>query len=258
MTLILTEITKFGIAMVADSAITTTAIMPSATPLKRVTTGALKLQIVPYLNAGISFWGAGTIPYAKGKGFPTDMWLQDFIKSHKSLSSFDDFAAELKAELQALPEPLDEELEFHFAGYKEIGREKYPTLYHIRNVEGDFRQGYKLHEFVVGKDFPSQSIGEIPFTLRNGDYGPYALLSGLVNVGKQILYEEMNLEIPHRSLEGRVAYLASWIIFISNIYASARRSITIGGEVWALGIAPSGEVVLNTKIANSSNLLPGS
>jgi hypothetical protein len=254
MTLVLSEITKFGIAMVADSAITTTTVMPSKKKIDRVATGIPKLQVIPYLNAGISFWGEGSIPYIGGIKHPTDSWLQDFIERHEDAVSNEEFATELKNELQRLPHRIKEPLGFHLAGYSTSEGKKLPILYNIRNVDGDFLKGYEPHEFVEGLEYSPQPIEERLVYLRNGDYGPYARLSGLMNIGRWLIHEELGLEIPHPSLEGRVSYLTSWIVFISNLYASSKREITIGGDVWALGINPEGEIVINTKVANTSNL----
>ncbi len=206
MTLVLTDVTKFGIAMVADSAITTTILFPSGKNIKRVTTGAQKLQVIPYLNAGISFWGAGSIPAMGDSRYPTDVWLQYFIERHADVDSLATFADILSNELQRLPKQIREPTGFHLAGYVQVDEEYLPTVYHIRNVDGNFR-GYDLHDFVVGHDYPPNPIEEKSFFLRNGDYGVYALLSGLVDLGNLAVRDELGIEIPHQSLGGRIAYL---------------------------------------------------
>src|SRR3989304_2796668 len=95
MTLILTELSKHGIAMVADSAVTFTEQLPSGKPVNYVLNGAQKLQVVPYLTAGISVWGLGAI-----EGVSTDIWLHDFIERHSDIHSLDEFANNLVAELR--------------------------------------------------------------------------------------------------------------------------------------------------------------
>jgi hypothetical protein len=55
MTLIITELSQFGIAMAADSAVTYT---DSNTGRSwAVPNAAKKLQSIPYLKAGVSCWG---------------------------------------------------------------------------------------------------------------------------------------------------------------------------------------------------------
>src|SRR5665213_500892 len=93
MTLILTELTPFGIAMAADSAVTFTHpttgysfVQPNA---------AAKLQSIPSLNAGVSCWGIGAIEDA-----PTDEWLAAFILQNAQVPSIGAFAAALASALQ--------------------------------------------------------------------------------------------------------------------------------------------------------------
>jgi hypothetical protein len=71
MTLIITELSNFGIAMVADSAVTFTEILPDGREASHVLNGAQKLQVIPYLKAGISVWGLGGIP-AQNRSITTD------------------------------------------------------------------------------------------------------------------------------------------------------------------------------------------
>ncbi len=57
MTLVLTEISKTGIAMAADSALTKDRPLPGKqVNVPRVYTGAKKLFQIPKLKAGISIW----------------------------------------------------------------------------------------------------------------------------------------------------------------------------------------------------------
>ena len=68
MTLVMTEVSTYGVAMAADSAITL--------PDGRVYIGAQKLLPVPILNAGLSIWGRGSVNRTAA-----DTWLQDFIET---------------------------------------------------------------------------------------------------------------------------------------------------------------------------------
>jgi hypothetical protein len=68
MTLVLTEVSNFGVAMAADSAITF--------PEDRVYVGAQKLLPVYQINAGLSIWGRGDV-----NNVDADVWVQNFINS---------------------------------------------------------------------------------------------------------------------------------------------------------------------------------
>ena len=61
MTLILTELSSFGIAMATDSALTEELRKPDGTIGDKVYYGAQKLFTVPKLRAGIAYWRAHDI-----------------------------------------------------------------------------------------------------------------------------------------------------------------------------------------------------
>jgi len=248
MTLIITELSKFGIAMVADSAVTCTERLPSGQSFPRVLNGALKLQLIPHFSAGVSVWGLGTLPTNSGQ-VATDIWLHDFIQQHSSVASLNEFAHALTTELQEIAGNIQEPLGLHLAGYVDLEGRKLPTFYHIRNNDGNFIEGYNIHEFIQGHHFPPQEIaeGDDCFRVRNGGYGPYAILSASVErVLPQIRSDPaLNIAIPSPSLWGRIAYFTAWIRFVSDLYASSELLRTIGGRIYALGISPNGQVIYN-------------
>jgi len=244
MTLIITELSEFGIAMVADSAVTYFERLPSEQPVPRVLNGALKLQVIPYLNAGVSVWGHGTLP-VENAHVSTDIWLRYFIQHHSGVASLDEFVDRLQIELQNIAGDLQKPLGFHLAGYVDVDDRRLPDFYHVRNNDGTFRQ-YNMHDFVNGHvPFPDGIEKGKPFRVRNGDYGPYAILSaGLENVLPQIHSDsDLKLAIPHPSLHGRIGYLTAWVRFVSDLYASSGLIRTIGGGITALGISPEGQLV---------------
>lgn len=242
MTLVITEISRFGIAMVADSAVTFTEVLPSGDNVHYVLSGARKLQVIPHLNAGISVWGLGAVPTMSGE-LSTAVWLEDFIKRHSSTVSLDGFANELVEELQSTIGDRKQPMGFHLAGYVEVNGQRLPTFYHVRNVDGTYKH-YEHHEFVPGQDYPPKDIGENQiYITRNGDYGPYAALVETMQIALPHIQVGMGLTIPHPSLEGRVVYHSAWVRFISELYASSGLLRTIGGTVSALGIYPHNQTV---------------
>ena len=242
MTLIITELSEFGIAMVADSAVTCKEVLPSGKAAYRVLSGVRKLQLVSHLNAGVSMWGLGSIPTSTSE-VSTDIWIADFIERHQDILAIDDFANCLAAELQATVGTIKEPLGIHLAGYVDIGGKKLPTFCHVRNVDGTF-ENYQYHDFIPGQDHPPQLVPHNQFKItRNGDYGAYAALSETVHETLRQIHNEMKLTIPHPSLRGRIAYHTGWVNFLSELYASSGLLRTIGGVVSAMGISPSGRVV---------------
>jgi len=243
MTLVISELSEFGIAMVADSAVTVKERTPSGDIIHRVLNGAQKLQVIPPLSAGISMWGLGTILTPVGS-VSTDVWIADFIQRHTDIQSVDEFANELARELHQVVGNAKKAMGFHLAGYVERHGRRLPTLYHVRNVDGPYGR-FRFHDFIPGHDYPPREIAEEKDrrSLRNGDFGPYAVLSDTVNKVLPHIRGSMKLGIPHPSLGGRLAYLAAWVKFISDLYASAGEMRTIGGSIASLGITPEGQVL---------------
>lgn len=242
MTLVITELSPFGITMVADSAVTFNETLPSGISIGRVLNGARKLQFIPYLSAGISVWGIGSIPPSPG-GVSTDLWLFDFIERRSSCQSIDEFANTLAEELQDTIGNVQEPMGFHLAGYVEREGLSLPTFYHIRNVEGTYVR-YEFHNFISGHDFPPRVLaGNEILLIRNGDYGPYANLVHAVDEALPRIQATTGLSIPFPSLQGRMAYQKAWLKFVSDLYASSGILRTIGGEIETIGILPTGRVI---------------
>ncbi len=242
MTLIITELSKLGIAMVADSAVTISEMLPSGSVASHVLNGAQKLQVIPYLNAGVSAWGRGSIPTATSE-LSTDIWLEYFIDRHSAIDSLDEFASALAQELQDGLEDDATPLGLHLAGYVEVEDQRLPTFYHVRNVDGTYLH-YEHHEFIVGHDVPPKVFADNEdYITRNGDYGPYAVLAESIQRALPAIHNSTGLAIPHPSLQGRIAYHAAWVRFVSDLYASSGLPRTIGGSITALGIYQQGQVV---------------
>ncbi|HER54302.1 MAG TPA: hypothetical protein ENO13_00165 [Candidatus Bathyarchaeota archaeon] len=141
MTLIITELSSYGISMVADSAITMDIIMPITRVIgHRVYFGATKLRPIPKLEAGISFWGEGQIG-----DIDTDVWILNFIqRNEENYESLEDFASLLQDELREyVPEIIDPQdlrygtLGFHLAGYENHNDDMLPTFWHIHNGQSE-------------------------------------------------------------------------------------------------------------------------
>jgi hypothetical protein len=98
--------------MATDSAVTLRDVSGASWA---VPSAAKKLQIVPYLNAGISCWGLGRVG-----GTATDLWLDDFIRRHARTASIETLANDLASELNSILGPNSEgnaRAGFHVAGF---------------------------------------------------------------------------------------------------------------------------------------------
>lgn len=242
MTLILTELTDFGIAMAADSAVTYTQ---PTTGLSYVRPKmAQKLQVIPYLNAGFSCWGLGTI-----SNIPTDQWLLNFINSNSSLTTLHDFANELAAQLNSQVPPNtsgNPRLGFHLAAFENFNRQATPSFYHIHDGPSTTleQRGITINpnQFNANHDMPpdifqQRSTGWIT---RNGDYQLYARMFHLLEAFFQQLHP-LGIVIPSsQNLIDRAEYLIFQIRTVSEIYRLSNLIPGIGGGIHYLTINQNG------------------
>ena len=143
MTLVISDITRHGIVMIGDSAIT----LRQGNTIVDVHDGAAKVQYSPEANVGITMWGHGSID-----GRTIDAWIADFIKSN--IAPGEDLeiiglrlADQLNADLRQLGKPWNQlRSGFHLAGYKN----GLPRLWHIHTGHQDEPQ----HELRLYRDFP--------------------------------------------------------------------------------------------------------
>jgi hypothetical protein len=167
----------------------------------------------------------------------------NFIAQHSHIATLAEFVECLTQELQNTIGNDETPVGFHLAGFVEIDTRKLPTFYHVRNVDGTFMH-YEFHEFVPGQDFPPRELANNEmYITRNGDYGAYAALAGAVQNALPVIQAAVGINIPHQSLQGRIAYHAAWVKFVSELYASSGLLKTIGGSVSALGIYPDGQII---------------
>ncbi len=240
MTLIITEVSHYGIAMAADSAETLDVELSNGERFVRVSAGVKKLQPIPYLSAAISGWGRGEIPDGAGTSKPTDVFMADFIARHADASTIDSFASELAAELESCLSGDQEPLGFHLAGIVDWRGGPTPTLYHVRNCDGKYGH-LQIHEFIAGHDVEPQAFDpDRPRHLRNGDFGLFAKFIDALKF--KIPFQYGGIQIPHPSLLGRALFWGSWIKFISDLYAASGLLRTIGGPVSVLTIDYAGTI----------------
>ena len=99
-----------------------------------------KLFPIPYLAAGISYFGLAEVFPKRGRGYLSD-WLKDFIIKQSSLKSLRDFAFQLREELHSVI-PADilakNASGFHLCGYSSQGL---PEFWFLSNIGG--MQGFK-------------------------------------------------------------------------------------------------------------------
>lgn len=252
MTLIISEVSRLGIAMVADSAYT-----PH---------GGGQIVYHPKvfgsarLGVGISLWGNYLPPHP-------EQWVPSFLSREEGLGSLTvhDVAAHLERELraacpQAQPTPgLDATVGFHVAGFDS----GFPILYHVHNGTSQTLagRGIGVNPQLINAnpdiDLPTSkalmsSTTTASYFVRNGDFRLYAIMSSLLDpllapldplrLGAGLTTAFGHLLIPgSNTLRNRADYLAvqvrmvASLLGVSNIAAMLGTSAPhIGGDVLAL------------------------
>jgi len=259
MTLVLTDVSMYGVAMAADSAVT----FPSG----RVYVGAQKLLPVDKINCGLSLWGRGDVA-----GTPADEWLTDFIEHDIGTGmSLWDTANTLADRLNKdFGEIISDRMGVHLGGF-DVDQEsgiRGAAFYHVHN--GHYHVGVKggqvidipdekppIRAFKAHADRPpgSNSSDDRPLPVRNGDILIFAFLSEKVDAILDVMASNTGFSFPYpRTLETRGEYLRFWINTVKGIYrlsnARPRNLIqpptvgdaSIGGPVTVLTISESGEM----------------
>ncbi len=253
MTLILTEISTFGVAMAADSAVTEKIVRPNGNIIYRVLTGVRKLQVIDKLDAGISVWGQGSI-----NNTPTDIWLQDFINNQRTnYNSLSGFAVLLQNELRRHIPLINVRtnphgtLGFHLAGFVNYRGNPTPSFHHIHNGPSTALsiRGVTINPAMINAnhDLPPNLVqpvisAGVTYITRNGDFTIYAALFQHLNRFLQALSRYRNLTIPHsRNLRERAEWLRFQITTMSQLYKLSNLHLpTIGGKIDTLLITPNG------------------
>jgi hypothetical protein len=258
MTLILTEISDFGIAMAADSAVTIPVINAHGDHQLRVLTGVKKLQVIEKLNAGISIWGLAELTIEHGQKIDTDIWLRDFIQSERpNYNSLSEFAILLQNRIRNYVNPIDPiqrplgNIGFHLAGFVEHEGHQAPTFYHIHNGVSKALEarGTHIDPTIVNAnhDLPPNIAQERLaqnqiYLTRNGDFSIYAALFNHIVQFLASLSEYGGITIPQsRNLSERAEWLRFQIRTMSELYRlSNLRLPTIGGKIDTLLITSDG------------------
>jgi hypothetical protein len=244
MTLVITEISKFGVVMAADTAETRVVKARSGAHYTRIKFGSPKLFPIPAINGGVLFWGAGEILLG-GSGvsrIPTDVWLEDFIVSERC-QNLEQFSYTLKRTINVLHGPEAPALGFHVAGVdRTVSGTAAPIFYRIVNRD---RHGGHTPEFEIERRDTFPHLEQQPTVLPDGDDGVYVDLQERIAAGSPLLSKRGD-PIPRASLRGRAEYQAAWVRLVSDLYQSAGLSRTIGGKVTTLAVGYRDELYFQT------------
>ena len=237
MTLVVSDISRYGIIMVGDSAVTL------GTSVKA---DAFKVQYAKAANVGFALWGNAGVDHRR-----IDYWLADFIRDQvKTGDSVQDVGERLVSSLNAVLEKSGRKWKdlvrgIHIAGY----REALPVLFHAHCGHPN----EPAHEMRLYHDYPDdQKWSEDHFRsllnygfihLRNGYhplFGP--LFKQALDYAAQ-LRAAHNIQFPHPSLEGRFEFYKLLVRFVAGTLVASKIHPGVNDELSAIAFDDHGMVI---------------
>lgn len=271
MTLLLTEVSRNGIAMVADSAVTDPV-------TGHVRTDGTKVFAVPHLNAAVGMWGS--------LGIDPEGWMKGLLqRSQSDCTTVEELAHKIEIELSvkipgmrpyASPSGPVGSVGIHLAGYD---KSQFPTMWHIHNGVSETRSKMEQWGYVsttpfdpnrvnANNDLPRQYVEDswtkappgvnvAYYLTRNGDYLLLAWFQSLVDPllrmmdpirgGAGLPTGKGSIIFPAGSTPmDRAKFLAWQIEAISSLYGYSNVTTVlgieaphIGGELKGIAFGPS-------------------
>lgn len=248
-TLIITELSEYGIAMAADTAVTLFFSPTGKRRYAKVYRGAVKLVPVPKLNAGVSYWGLAQVG-----GVHTDDWLKNLFRRNRGqYASLKDLATLLQAELRKVVHSINLSkypygtIGMHLAGFVDTPNGSLPAFYHIHN--GPSQMFPSVNPRVINANFdrpPQKYPHGMFYRTRNGDFRLYAVVFQALEtlfkgLGQQFVIPDPNA-LHVSPLRARAEYLRFHIKTMAKIYEMSNVPVpgSIGEEVTTLTISDVG------------------
>jgi hypothetical protein len=266
MTLIITELSPFGIAMAADTAVTGSCVNERGTLDDRAFFGLTKLIPIKKLEAGIAYWGWAKMPPDSISGVWMDWWLTNYLaKNHNKYNTIGELATRLEQELRKIiPRVSLDDIKngsnniggIHIAGFEDAEGKKSPCFWHVHNGPSQALPNKKLDPFIVNANYdcpPEKYLsysGGALYSTTNGDIEAFARFSRKhFDEYLKELEKEMGIVVPIPTLSFRAEFLRVQIRFISELYAIGgikeggyiKEMVKgIGGKVTTLTITENG------------------
>jgi hypothetical protein len=265
MTLVLSSVSKFGVVMVGDSAITTTHLngtLPSGDPIpKYARFGAQKVKQVPNRPIGVSFWGMGRIG-----SIPTDIWLDDFFAHHvQAHHSLDEVCNILADQVNTA---------FGASGQNDVGgfhvgsiisnpnEQPLPVLYHIhRGHAGQPPGRFQLHkDFPFGQNFSVDQYRRnlelgTAYSLRNGYHSAFAEVQERIFESIYALVAHHDIQIPYPpELHSQERFSRLLVGLMCDLFAMSNRVASVGRPISSLTIDLNGSVTFSSALSNISTV----
>lgn len=211
-----------------------------------------KIFQIPYLNAGIGYFGIAGIKQ-KDKTKYLDDWVRLFINRNSKLKNIEEFAHELASQLEKwIPESemYKQVSGIHIAGFNS---DKLPEFWFIRNFKEMEGQEYKDFQtnYIVGEQFllhygPKDFAFDIKckcfwkkgiLTLRNGDFRAHIIAwEKLDSILEQLLsFKDFRKPVTDEDYEDVVKFKMN---IICNLYKKFCTNSIIGTPIDIFTIKP--------------------
>jgi hypothetical protein len=228
MSLVVSDVSNFGIIMVGDSAVT-----DRENGKLQYLSDAAKVQYSDKANVGFAMWGRVSLP----NGVRLDVWLRDFI----------DNQIERGDAVEAIGEKLAQQLNqlfldtkspwqkfgIHLAGY----REGIPVLFHVH--AGHLNED--AHEVRLYKDYPDQAeiephdyaemLSSGVVHLRNGRHSDFGSLFAVMALHRAIIKQTTGVEIPPPTERGRLEYYKLLIRYVAELLVVAELAPSVNTDL---------------------------
>jgi len=244
MTLLLTEISMFGIVFTADSRI---CIRKGNQFIRD--RDATKIFPIHYLNAGIGYFGCAYVGNEK-----MEDWLRKFINKNSSLRNLRDFSLILRDTINKSlkGKQRNEPLGFHISGYVLKNEKKIPSFFFVWNF--DLRENliilpeFRAEDHFLDRDVRDLSINQIDqllreriFVYRNGWLNPYTeLASHLYDFFDKA--SKVSGFKPMKSINEFAKYSEFHLETIKLIFKNFFHRQVIGGKIRQIKITKDGIV----------------
>jgi hypothetical protein len=238
MTLVVSDISKHGIVMVGDSAVT-----KRQAGGKSVSADAVKVQYSAKANVGFAIWGKAAMSSTR-----FDYWLRDFITNEIGESDAIEgigakLADQINSDLSKMGRPWSALVRgVHLAGY----RDGEPVLFHVHCGH----QGEPSHELRLYHDYPDdQKISAKEFDailksgyvhLRNGYHPHFAVLFNSLFPYTAQLREIANIQFPYPNIEGRLAFYKLLVKFVAETLKASREHPGVNDMLGAIAFDRTG------------------
>jgi hypothetical protein len=236
MTLVLTDVSPWGIVMGADTALTITRGGEEI-----VRTGAHKLHPIDLLDGGLSFWGLAEI-----ESRPTELWIEDFLRVEDR--SLEALATRLCETLGSM-RPFGELMGFHLAGYSELDDRPAPEVFHVHNASPDYPGVLESTEFHVERSLSPlhwkgivesyNGTHQVPqWEMRNGDWAFYAQWIVAMEEMLEVNFRRQGINIPAPDIAAREEYVRFKIKTIADLYRMSDSPSYVAEPIDTLIISP--------------------